>query len=50
MRFEASFDVLGLSLSTGRLRAAIETALDESLQTDHRCDSEGRLITGTVTG
>ena len=50
VRFEASFDVLGLSLSTGRLRAAIETALDESLQTDHRCDSEGRLITGTVTG
>jgi hypothetical protein len=50
VRFEVSFDVLGLSLATGRLRAAIVQALEESFQTDHICVSEGRPITGAVTG
>jgi len=50
VRFEVSFDVLGLSLSTGRLRAAIVEALEESFQTDHIRVSEGRPITGEVTG
>jgi hypothetical protein len=50
VRFEVSFDVLGISLSTGRLRAAIVEALEESFQTDHICVSEGQPITGTVSG
>jgi hypothetical protein len=50
VRFEVSFDVLGLSLSTGNLRAAIVEALEESFQTDHIRVSEGQPITGAVTG
>lgn len=50
VRFEVAFDVLGISLSTGRLRAAIVTALAENFQSDHVCVSEGQPITGTVTG
>jgi len=50
VRFEVSFDVLGISLSTRRLRAAIVEALEESFQADHICVSEGQPITGTVTG
>jgi hypothetical protein len=50
VRFTVSFDVLGLSLSTGRLRAAIVEALEESFQTDHICVSGGQRVTGTVTG
>jgi hypothetical protein len=50
VRFTVSFDVLGISLSTGRLRAAIVTALQENFQTDHICVSEGQPITGIVTG
>jgi hypothetical protein len=50
VRFEVAFDVLGISLSTGRLRAAIVAALEENFQTDHICVSEGRPVTGTVTG
>jgi hypothetical protein len=50
VRFEVAFDVLGLSLSTGNLRAAIVTALEENFQADRICVSEGRPITGTVTG
>jgi len=50
VRFEVSFDVLGISLSTGNLRAAIVTALEENFQADRICVSEGRPITGTVTG
>jgi len=50
VRFEVSFDILGLSLATGRLRAAIVEALEENFQTDHICVSEGQPITGTVAG
>ncbi len=50
VRFEVSFDALGLSLSTGRLRAAIVEALVENFQSDHICVSDGQPITGTVTG
>jgi hypothetical protein len=50
VRFEVAFDVLGLSLSTGRLRAAIVTALQENFQTDHIRVSDGQPITGIVTG
>jgi hypothetical protein len=50
VRFEVAFDVLGLSLSTGNLRAAIVAALQENFQTDHICVSDGQPITGTVTG
>lgn len=50
VRFEVSFDVLGLFLSTGNLRAAIVAALEENFQSDHICVSEGQSITGTVTG
>ena len=48
VRFEVAFDVLGLSLSTGNLRAAIVAALQENFQTDHICVSDGQPITGTV--
>ena len=50
VRFTVSFDVLGISLSTGRLRAAIVTALQENFQSDHISVSEGQPITGIVTG
>jgi hypothetical protein len=50
VRFAVSFDVLGVSLSTGRLRAAIVTALQESFWTDHVAVSAGEPITGTVAG
>jgi hypothetical protein len=50
VRFAVSFDVCGLSLSTGRLRAAIVRALQESFWTDHVAVSEGQPITGTLTG
>ncbi|MGH9170163.1 MAG: hypothetical protein ACRD0Z_04755 [Acidimicrobiales bacterium] len=49
VRFEISFDVLGLSLSTGRLRAAIVAALNENFNTDHIAVSEGHPIMGTVS-
>jgi hypothetical protein len=49
VRFEVAFDVLGLSLSIGNLRAAIVAALQENFQTDHICVSDGQPITGTVT-
>lgn len=48
MRFTVAFDVLGISLGTGDLRAAIVAALQENFRTDHICVSEGQPITGTV--
>jgi hypothetical protein len=50
VRFEVSFDILGLSLATGGLRAAIVEALEENFQTDHICVFEGQPITGTAVG
>jgi hypothetical protein len=50
VRFEVAFDVLGISLSTGRLRAAIVAALEENFQTDHICVSDGQPITGDSEG
>jgi hypothetical protein len=50
VRFAVTFDVCGISLSTGRLRAAIVAALQESFWTDRVCVSAGQPISGTVTG
>ncbi|MDA8149058.1 MAG: hypothetical protein M0Z93_09830 [Actinomycetota bacterium] len=48
VRFRVVIDVLGISLGTGRLRAAIVAALQENVQTDHIAVSEGQPVTGTA--
>ena len=50
VRFTVAFDVLGLSLSTGNISAAIVAALQENFQTDHVTVSDGLPISGVVTG